>query len=214
MFLILRTPIVWYNLGVMIQPYIAIAVAFGIAGLLALPGAMGLKLRMIRLKSAELVLFLAMAAIGTDNNIYTNTIVATSRVDKTDILIGLLQSEMPDAVSPAKLLPAGYEEFICNGTRIPVCQFDYEEKGLVYEIERPLASYATTRTPLMPSRIGFYENTVVGDSGNPVYLIINNSLVLLGVLHTGNAVIQTDRYEGANAPFTTYYATKRYYKCK
>ena len=64
MFLILRTPIVWYNLGVMIQPYIAIAVAFGIAGLLALPGAMGLKLRMIRLKSAELVLFLAMAAIG------------------------------------------------------------------------------------------------------------------------------------------------------
>ena len=66
MFLILRTPIVWYNLGVMIQPYIAIAVAFGIAGLLALPGAMGLKLRMIRLKSAELVLFLAMAAIGVE----------------------------------------------------------------------------------------------------------------------------------------------------
>ena len=51
-------------MGVMIQPYIAIAVAFGIAGLLALPGAMGLKLRMIRLKSAELVLFLAMAVIG------------------------------------------------------------------------------------------------------------------------------------------------------
>ena len=46
------------------QPYIAMAVAFGIAGLLAFPGAIGLRLRMVRLKSAELVLFVAMAAIG------------------------------------------------------------------------------------------------------------------------------------------------------
>jgi len=42
----------------------AIAVVFGITGLLAFPGAMGFRFRMIRLKSAELVLFLAMAAIG------------------------------------------------------------------------------------------------------------------------------------------------------
>ena len=64
MFLILRTPIVWYNSCVMMQPYIAMAVVVGIAGLLAFPGAMGFRFRMIRLKSAELVLFLAMAAIG------------------------------------------------------------------------------------------------------------------------------------------------------
>ena len=44
--------------------YVAIAVAFGIAGLLAFPGAMGFKLRTIRLKLADFVLFAAMAAIG------------------------------------------------------------------------------------------------------------------------------------------------------
>ena len=46
------------------QLYMAIAVVFGIAGLLAFPGAMGLKLRIPRLKSADLMLLLAMAAIG------------------------------------------------------------------------------------------------------------------------------------------------------
>ena len=144
--------------------------------------------------------------LGTDNNIYTNTIVATSTVDGTDILIGLLQSEMPDVVSPARLLPDGYEEYICIGTRIPVCQFDFDEQGLVYELEKPLASYATTRTPLKTSRVGFYENTVVGDSGDPIYLLIDGSAILLGVLHVGNVKVQPGRYEGGGAPFTTYYA--------
>ena len=48
----------------MTQLHIAIAVMLGIVGLLALPGALGFRLRMIRLKSAELMLFLAMAGIG------------------------------------------------------------------------------------------------------------------------------------------------------
>ena len=48
----------------MAQLHIAIAVMLGIAGLLAFPAAMGLKLRMHRLKSAELALFIAMAVIG------------------------------------------------------------------------------------------------------------------------------------------------------
>ena len=42
----------------------AIAVVLGIAGLLAFPGAMGFRFRMLRLKSADIVLFIAMAAIG------------------------------------------------------------------------------------------------------------------------------------------------------
>ena len=42
----------------------AIAAALGIAGLLVFPGALGYRLRTVRLKFAELVLFLAMAAIG------------------------------------------------------------------------------------------------------------------------------------------------------
>lgn len=54
----------WYNSRVMVQLHIAIAVMIGIAGLLAFPGALGFMLRMIRLKSAESMLFLAMAAIG------------------------------------------------------------------------------------------------------------------------------------------------------
>ena len=42
----------------------AIAVMVGIAGLLAFPGAIGFRFLMIRLKFSELVVFLAMAAIG------------------------------------------------------------------------------------------------------------------------------------------------------
>ena len=46
------------------QLYMAVAAVLGIAGLLAFPGAMGYNPRTVRLKFAELVLFLAMAAIG------------------------------------------------------------------------------------------------------------------------------------------------------
>ena len=47
-----------------VNGYILCGIGVGLVGLLFLPGALGFRLRMIRLKSAGLVLFLAMAAIG------------------------------------------------------------------------------------------------------------------------------------------------------
>ena len=47
-----------------VTAYIFCGIGVGLVGLLFLPGAIGFRLRMIRLKFAEFVLFLAMAAIG------------------------------------------------------------------------------------------------------------------------------------------------------
>ena len=115
---------------------------------------------------------------------------------------------MPTAVTPAALLPRNYGEYINAGTRLPVMQFDFEEKGLVCELVLPLASYATTGEPLFGTQSGFYEPTIVGDSGDPVFLIIGNQPVLLGALHTGYRPLGNDRFEGGGSPFITYYASQ------
>ena len=47
-----------------VTAYIFCGIGVGLVGLLFLPGALGFRLRTIRLKFAELVLFIAMAAIG------------------------------------------------------------------------------------------------------------------------------------------------------
>ena len=146
--------------------------------------------------------------LGTDGNVYSNTIVSTSRVEQTDILIALLSTNMPTAVTPAALLPRNYGEYINAGTRLPVMQFDFEEKGLICELALPLASYATTGEPLFGTQSGFYEPTIVGDSGDPVFLIIGNQPVLLGALHTGYRPLGNDRFEGGGSPFITYYASQ------
>ena len=143
---------------------------------------------------------------GNDGNAYTNVIVATTDIPNTDIQVGLLASVMPDAVSVAKILPQNYHEYLKNLMRLPVLQLDYDENMLVFNIERPVDRYVYTVEPHETGKIPFYQNIVIGDSGNPGFLVVGNSVILLGCLHTGNYIVEKDVYRGGGIPFVTYYA--------
>lgn len=143
--------------------------------------------------------------MDSSGNVCTNTVVATNRIGQTDILVALLQKTMAD-ISVAKILPKDYQRYLGSGVRLPVVQFDYEEKAVVAELSQPLGSYAHTRRPLNSIREAFFENTYVGDSGNPIFLLINDELVLLGATHTGGGYVSEGVYDGVGAPFVTYYA--------
>ena len=60
----------------------------------------------------------------------------------------------------------------------------------MFSIIAELYSLSTTCSLLNPSnatRLSYYENMITGDSGNPVFLIINGQLVIITVITYGGA---------------------------
>ena len=112
------------------------------------------------------------------------TLVATRGIDRTDITIGLLDSELPSTFSPVKLLPVGYERYLGSGTFLPVLHMDQERKSLVQELPK-MPSFSRRYYEIFcnrghtPRRLDFYEGLVGGDSGNPCFLLLGNERVLL-----------------------------------
>ena len=114
-------------------------------------------------------------------------------------------------------MPLDFAEYISIGKLLPVMQFDYDEHGVVYEITSDLPvpgsvqmaeARVCTWKPQSAIRQLFYENIVIGDSGNPMFLIIGNDAVLLGAAHVGNGYVSDGVYVGSGHPFLTYYASE------
>jgi hypothetical protein len=118
-----------------------------------------------------------------------------------DITIGVLDSDVPSGISFARILPANIAPKLpsfgmvignqwCN---LPSLTLDQEEKALVtnyyadqIQFVGQLASRFTN--PVLGTlRAPFFENKIVGDSGNPALLIINDTPVIVCVWTSGGA---------------------------
>ena len=101
-----------------------------------------------------------------------------------DITIYTLNSPLPATITPCKLLPANYTDYLSylkNGSP-PLMILDQEEKALVWEINA-LSDLAEFVQPgLHRKRVEFFESIVNGDSSNPEFLLLNDTLVLLSVM--------------------------------
>ena len=139
----------------------------------------------------------------TSNNVVIERTLIDKIVIYADVCLGLLDSDVPNSISFAKLLPSNWSTYLPtfyrnrNGKtiyRLPILSLDQEEKALVKELVYvdPLGTGAYTQQPTQnyldpnnnyyntyPNRILFHESTIDGDSGNPSFLIINNQLVLI-----------------------------------
>lgn len=117
--------------------------------------------------------------LGTNDVIYSAKLVASSRVGTTDIRIGLLDTEIPPLVTPAKILPPDYANYLPIASKCPILSFDQEEKALVQELSS--LSSSVTIEPSLSSfhRRAFHENIVRFDSSNPSFLILGDSPILL-----------------------------------
>jgi hypothetical protein len=104
-----------------------------------------------------------------------------------DIAIGILDSDVPAGVSFARVLPANFASYlptVSSTARIPALVLDQEEKGLVLDLAF-MTSGVGGAFPTNAQRLLFAESVVVGDSGNPVFLIVNGQPVLISVLTSG-----------------------------
>lgn len=132
--------------------------------------------------------------VDSSNNVVTRTM--TNKLTHPsyspyypDITVGLLDSDVPAGIGYAKILPqnwAAYLPSLSSTYRIPALVLDQEEKALISELYN-LSTYASFSAPSDSTRLGFFENIISGDSGNPAFLIINGTLVILTVWTYGGA---------------------------
>lgn len=104
-----------------------------------------------------------------------------------DLTVYTLDSPLPASITPCKLLPANYASYLSylDNARPPVLVLDQEEKALVTELRQLDNSAVFVKPGLHLDRLGFYEDLITGDSGDPAFLIINDTLVLLTTLTGG-----------------------------
>lgn len=98
-----------------------------------------------------------------------------------DFCVGLLDSDLPNSIYIPKLLPTNWRNFLPNiQYRIPIFStHEYELASVRDWVLVDNINYAAFTQPINTKRNEFYQSVINGDSGNPVFLIINNELVLL-----------------------------------
>lgn len=139
--------------------------------------------------------------ITVDNQIVTRTLVrAKAHPDYDnfypDLAVGLLDSDVPETISHCYLLPENYQEYFSSSPnkepyffvnpRCGVLYTDQEEKVLVGDLKSfgnnlSFRDSAAMAKPTNALKLSAYEDVEFGDSGSPLFLILDNKLVLLTV---------------------------------
>lgn len=105
-----------------------------------------------------------------------------------DLTIAILDSDVSSDIKFCKVLPNDWNSYLpTNIDEIPLLVLDQEEKALIADGWFLNNELVQLKKPSNTKRLEFYENLIVGDSGNPCFIVINNELVILTVWTFGNA---------------------------
>jgi hypothetical protein len=130
--------------------------------------------------------------VTTDNQVVDRVVTGMKRhPDYTpyspDLTVYTLNSDLPETITPCKVFPADNGDYLTEAnlydTRPAGLGLDQEEKGLIID----LANNWGFRTSTDANRLIFHENKIVGDSGNPAFVILNGELVLITAWTWGGA---------------------------
>lgn len=130
--------------------------------------------------------------VDVNNNVITRKAVNYIVTPSADIAVGILDSDVPDNIKFAKVLPNNCNNYFDVNARYAVF-FDQEEKALIgingYVDTTPTNMYIQNPLHIYPPLANasllanFYETVIGGDSGNPVFLLIDNELVIITCWH-------------------------------
>jgi hypothetical protein len=124
--------------------------------------------------------------VTTGNAVVTRTMTAQQSLGGSgypyDLTIGLLDSDLPSSITPAKVLPSTVADYLPSLSTlysIPCLGIDQEEKALITELYSLGGDYTRFHQPVNTTRLSYYENLVDLDSGNPCFVIIGGQAVLI-----------------------------------
>ena len=129
--------------------------------------------------------------VDMNNNTYVRTLLSVERLpSNNDILIGVLDSDLPSSVSNVKILDPNtankLSNILTNDNRIPVFVMDVSRKAYVAELFYNNSNFVISDNPTnLSKRKEFYPYhpetfgyaLSYGDSGNTCSIVYNNKLV-------------------------------------
>lgn len=152
--------------------------------------------------------------VDENNNAIKRNLIQYAEDNLTDICIGLLDNEVPSNIKIAKVLPPYYQDYMGYPDDILAVALDQQEKALV-KVWAGLLNYTiiggsyqyinavSAGTNYVSQSLQAYsiwnEDIIAGDSGDPIFVIIDNELVLLACWHTPwSGPFITNRYNKVN----------------
>lgn len=145
-----------------------------------------------------------IAFVGETGETSRYRIKAVKVLDRCDIAIGLLDYELTPDVHPAKVLPSGFEKWLPPGSRWPVVTFNQREQAYLSELSS-ISNPPSSRVMLWNDAAKredwrkFGGKFIVGDSGDPAFMIVNGKPILLYCLFSGGVghgpMIHENRHE-------------------
>ena len=137
--------------------------------------------------------------ITKDNQTIRRKVIGENLNVSTDIQLVTIDKDVPTTITPALFLPSDYGKYLANnGKGLPTLYFDQEENALVAEVGAINTSGGYyQQTPTNANRFSLYEDLIMGDSGDPCFLVLSGKLVLLNTITGGGP---------GSGPSLTYYA--------
>ena len=129
--------------------------------------------------------------VANDNTVVTRVLSNSMQIALTDLRIGVLDSDVPtNLIAFAKVLPSSFTNYFPNSLNpisskyIPALCLNQNEDALESDILTVTAGISF-KAPADATRSRFYEDKTSGDSGQPVFIILNGQLVLVTVFTYG-----------------------------
>ncbi len=117
-------------------------------------------------------------------------VISAENIPGTDFTIGLLDSDVPDSITYYPIVASTTLRNMLEQTEgqtlnVPIVSFDAAGKALVHQLLDVVSNDTISHTPYTSGTRSLYsEAIVVGDSGQPNFMIIDGRPVFLTV-HTG-----------------------------
>lgn len=137
--------------------------------------------------------------VTADNQIVTRTMTHKGSLSgdgyNADFTIGVLDADLPASVPFAKILPENVAAKLPIIEGVPAFGLDQEEKAVIFDHRTEAewigagnaAPISFQYPPINSARYAFSEALISGDSGNPVFTLIGEELVILSVWTYGGA---------------------------
>ena len=125
--------------------------------------------------------------VSEDGTIH-DRIVVDSETFSVDLRVSTLDADLPSTIKPFKVLPENWRNFV--GDQFfdfnVIFATDQEERLIVKRLDSSLLSNDNIRVidHTLPPYSEFGETIINGDSGNPIFFIINNQPVYVSQWHT------------------------------
>ena len=112
-------------------------------------------------------------------------VAATKTLENCDIAIASLDYEVTPNIHPAKILPVDFAAYIGDGKGLPIVTFNQNEKAFLSECRGITSNSVSNVASTNAAWKALGGRVVVGDSGNPAFLLIGKEPILLYCLYTG-----------------------------